>query len=146
MSEQVVSTEEIDLVLKKYAEARAEHEFQKKLAAEKYKEREEAETELMLIMTKAGKSKWEVPGVGSVSSYETSSVRVPEDAASNKEFFDYIVEQHGLDFAMEKFRMHSASINSYYNEEYDRAEDKALFQIPGVGAPVSKPTLRFKKA
>lgn len=146
MSEEIVSTADIDEALSVYAEKRRLHEQAKKLASEMYEGRELAETALMDVLKKAGKSKWDLASVGSVSAYDSMSIKVPENPEANAQLFEYIVAKHGIDFAMAKFKMHSQTLNVYWNEEFDNAEDKALFAIPGLEAPTAKPTLRFKKA
>ncbi len=141
----VISTVQLDEILQEVVAARARHDEAKKVAAEVYKEREAAEAKLIETMQKAEKTKWGIDGVGKVSLVMKLSVKVPQTPEDNKKLFEYVMGKYGEDVAMKRFSFNSKSLQSFYREEFEAAEDKSLFTLPGVEEPTSNPELRLTK-
>ena len=140
-----VTIEQLDALALEVARCRAEEEATKKVYSEAYAKCERAENDLVEALTKAGKNKYHIEGVGTASLVTKTMVSVPKNANDKRLLFDYIESKYGPDFLMDKLSIHSASLNSFANQEFENAEDKALFRIPGLAEPKATISLRIRK-
>lgn len=145
-SAEEVSTVELDKLVEEYALKRKavdEIKEQKKVLDE---ELDNVEMKLLSLLQKAGKTKYHVDELGTVSLVEKMSVTTPKDPADKAALFKWLKDTHGADGFLAYASVNSQSLNALYNEELGKAEDKASFNIPGIGAPLAMTQLRFKKS
>ena len=138
-----ISIDDLDEVVKRYEQARTEYEAKSKASKEAHKVLEERKMELYNLMERAGKSKWEVDGVGKVSSYATMSFKTPKDPTSKKELAEYMQNKYGKETFWEMFSVNSQTLNSWAKQEFEN--DKSLVKIPGIEDPVARENIRFTR-
>ena len=141
-----ITTTQLDEALVKMREARRQYESIKEQASEAYKHLEVLENNLLEMLEKAEKSKWQVDGVGSVSLANRVSVQTPKNIEDKKALWSYIKQTYGEEAAFEKFSVNSNTLRAFYNAEFEASENKAFFSLPGVSEPVIEKELRFRKA
>jgi hypothetical protein len=144
-----VTTEVLDNEIKLFREL--DHAYQEVKKIEKL-EREKVDKQkakVMDLLSKAGKQKYYVEGIGTAYFINKMSVQTPKTIEEKKAFFDYIKSKYGDDVFMDKVGMHSATLNRFYNEIMDEAkdngEDISTLKIPGISDPVAHITLGFRK-
>jgi hypothetical protein len=144
-----VTTEQLDLLVKEYREARTKYEENQAVGTKLYKEFQEKEGKLVEAMSQAKKQKYYVEGIGMVSFRNTRSVQTPKTIEAKKAFFNWIRAEFGDTVLMDKLSIHSATINKIYNDAVTEAEEKgvdtSLFSIPGLSEPTVTTNLVFKK-
>lgn len=141
-----MKTEELDLLLQEILALREDYEKKDAIAKEAYHARKAKENEFLAALEASGKDKWNIPGVGTASLVNKLNVQVAKNIEDKRALWDYIVAKYGEDVAFDKFGMHSKTLQSFYNEERDSAEDSSLFSLPGVGEPTHEKEFRFRKA
>lgn len=142
----VISTEELDVLLKQILEARATYEKAKEESTRLYHIKEELESRMIELLSKAGKTNWKIDGLGTATVVETMAVPVPKTIEDKMAVFNYIMQKYGKDVAFDKFSVHSKTLQSFYKQELEAAEDPSLFILPGVEQPTSQKEFRFRKA
>lgn len=143
---QEISTNELDRALQKVLDARADYEAKKEISTAAYHEKDRLESEFLGMLEKAGKTSWKCDGLGTASIVETLTVPTPKTIEQKRALWQYVVGKYGEDLAMEKFGMHSKTLNSFYKQEFEAAEDASLFDLPGCEAPIANKEFRFRKA
>ncbi len=141
-----ISTTEIDSLLEDVLLKRAEYDKAKETSSKFYEAKKAAEAKVMEALTKCGKTKWSIDGIGTASIVNQLSVQVPKTNADKQKLWNYIVSKYGEAVAFDKFSMHSKTLISFYNEEIKAAEDASLFQLPGVEEPTYQQEFRFRGA
>lgn len=139
-----ISIDDLDNVVREYEQARTVYEAKSKESKEAHKILEERKLELYNLLQRAGKSKWEVEGIGKVSSYETMSFKTPKDPTAKKELAEYMQNKYGKETFWEMFSVNSMTLNSWAKQEFEN--DKQLLKIPGVDEPVARENIRFTRS
>jgi hypothetical protein len=140
-----ITVEALDQLAQEIVDLRKDYDDKKGIASEAYKKLDQKENELIEQMKKADKKQWRTEA-GLFSLRETFSVGVPKTLEAKQALFDYIQEKYGLEVAMDKFSMHSKTLNSFYNQELEASGDPSLFNLPGVDVPTSTTSVSFRKA
>ncbi len=140
-----ITVEELDKLAEAVKETRASYEAAKEEAARLYELKEMAESAFVEAMQKAGKKKYHVAGVGTANLVTTSSVNTPKTLSDKLALYQYIEQKYGNDYLMDTLSIHSKTLNSFYNKEFEDSDNKALFKIPGLEEPKAKITLRITK-
>lgn len=138
-----ISLKELDEMIRKMREKYDEYAEAKKKASELYGSFKEMELKVINALESVGKSKYFVDGLGTFSIVNKQVVTVPKENRDKEELFNYIKEKHGEDVLVSMLSIHSAKLNSFYNQEFENAEDKAMFRIPGLSDPVIRKEGRF---
>jgi hypothetical protein len=144
VEELAVST--VDSAIKELAELRAKYEAEKKIYSESYKLYQEKVAVVLEMLEKMGKKGFKTDGVASVTKKTSLSVRVPSSHDDKAELFKWLKDNLGAEGFLTYATVNSASINALYNSMYETAEDKENFKISGIGEPVERVTLSFRKA
>lgn len=139
-----VSVSEMDAVVEEMASARALYDAAKAVSNEAHAVWKEKEFAAMALLKEAGKTRYEVEGVGKISLIEKLKVKMPSSPEQKAEFFQWLRSQ-GEDMANTYLTLNYNSLNSLYNLEFENAENKAEFKLPGINEPESTTELRFKK-
>lgn len=142
-----ISVKELDDVISNMALAKERYEEAKRVSNEKYAEYEELRRKVLVHLETLNKKSYKVDGIGTVGVKTELKVRYPETLDQRKEFFEWMKSQ-GEDLLLTKFSVNYQTLNSMYNEEFERAAEEgraAEFKIPGISDPVSENTLTFRR-
>lgn len=147
-----ITVEELDTLCKEYKAARDYYDSTKEVSDRAYAERERLQGKVVEAMELAGKSKYVVEGVGTLYFNDKMSVRVPKDIEDKKTLFKFILDKYGPTVYWDKVSIHSATLNSFYNEELSAYNEEAKagailgdFKFPGVEAPTAMRSLGLRK-
>ena len=130
MSDDTITTEEIDHAIELMAKFREEYDEYKSKASSFYKNFEEQKGKVIDLLTRAGKTKYIHENVGNISLRVKKTVRVPKDFDSIMKCVNHLREELGEGAYFNKFKPNSAALNSYFKE---RHEQDSTYEIPGVG-------------
>lgn len=147
-----ITVEELDELCIAYKKARDEYDAAKEVSDAAYAERERLQGKVVEAMELAGKSKYVVEGVGTLYFNDKMSVRVPKDIESKKVLFKFLLEKYGPTVYWDKVSIHSATLNSFYNQELEAFNEASKagklngdFNFPGVEAPTAMRSLGLRK-
>ena len=135
-----ITTEEIDLSVAKMASLKSAYEEAKRLSNDAHAHLEVAKAEVLTLLQKAGKSKYHVDGLGTVSVVGKAKVRVPKDPSDKKAMLDYFASK-GEEVFNQTVTVNYNSLNSWYNQEL---EQDPLFRMPGVESPKPEFQISFR--
>ena len=102
---------------------------------------------ILAMLTKGGKSKYFVEGIGTVYIINRLSFRTPKDVASKEKFFEYIRSKHGDDVLKNLLTVNSQTLNAFCKKEVESAtaRGEVIFSIPGIEDPTHDQSIGFKK-
>lgn len=146
LSDKPVSLEQMDLLIKAYVEKREDYEEAKKISTQKYHEYEAAEKRVIDALRAANKTSYKLDGVGTFSRTFKEVVTVPKDLESKRALVKWIRERYGDDVCDQMLSINHQTLNSFYNQEAEKAEDRSLFRIPGLDAPTVVENASWRKA
>lgn len=135
----------LDALLQRVLDARKEYDDKKEISTQAYHRKTALEMEFLEELKKAGKDKWNIPGLGTASCVHKLNVTTAKTIEAKRALFEYVMNNYGEDVAFDKFSMHSKTLISFYNEELAKATDPSLFSLPGIESPTSEPEFRFRK-
>jgi len=136
----------LDNLVRHMKNLETEYEDAKKISTEKLRAYEEVEGQVLSLLQKAGKSKWNVDGLGTAYVINRFVVQTPKTNEDKEKLFDYINSKYGRDVLTSKLSVNSATLNSFCKEEREQAErDGQLLIIPGISDPVHQTSLGFRK-
>lgn len=136
----LITTEQLDEAVREMRKLRVAYEEQKDIAASAHADYEEAVGEVVDLLKSAGKSKYFVEDLGTVSIANKYSVKVPKENTDKLSFFHFIEEKFGEDTLVGMLSIHSATLNAFVNE---LKKNEPLTEVPGLGAPTHEEVLRF---
>ena len=140
-----VSLAKMDEMIAEYKDCRDVYEEKKKEASKSYEDVEKIQNKIMAALEAAGKKSYKVDGLGTFSVVLKQSVSMPKDFEEKRGLFSYIIKNYGVDVFESMVTIHYQSLNSFYNQEFEKAQDP-MFHLPGVSAPTVKKEPRFTKA
>lgn len=135
-----ISTAELDYKIKSVRALRLHYEDLKKVANEALEAFERAELEVLSLLKAAGKSKYHVDGLGTVSIRNKYVVRTPKGLEEKRLFFEYIEKKHGPETLMGLQGINFQTLNAFVNAEI---EADPLVTIPGLEPPTHQEILTF---
>ena len=147
-SDTSITTETLDDAVKQMAQAKAEYESKKVISTEAYHHYQRCQGALIGLLKQAGKSKYVVDGVGTVSVKDKLKVRVPKSAEDKSRFFKWLNDRYGADGFLTYVGVNYQTMNGLYNQEFEHAAEMGTadeFEIPGIEQPVAEPSLSFRK-
>lgn len=139
---------EMDALVKKSVEAWAKYDAQKKLSSEAFNAAEMVDLQILEALKQAGKSKYHVDDVGTISIDAKTVVRVPNTIEAKQAFFQYLAENLTEEAMTAMMTVNSNTLNAWYKEKLDEASSKGIlgFSVPGIEQPTMREGLRFIKA
>lgn len=137
-----VTLEAMDNLIREYQRARAYYEEKKKAASEAHNQLEELEQKVVATLKAAGKSNYQVDGVGKVSYYVKETYTIPRTIEDKTRLFNYIKEKYGADTLMTMVGINHQTLNSFANKE---TEEAGVMSIPGLQPPTGTEVLSFRK-
>lgn len=141
----VLTTQQMDALVKDMLDKKAEYDLKKDISNAANEAYEEARARLLGALDAAGKSKYHVDGLGTVSKVTTYKVTTPKDIGDKKKMLTYF-RQQGPEVYLSLVSVPYQSLNSYFNQEAEAAQARGeVFSIPGVEAPVASDNIRFTK-
>ena len=138
-----VSLGELDVLVTDLFEVGKQYDELEAKKKERGQAYEELQGKILLILQQAGKSKYSVDGVGSISVANKYVIRVPKEISSIRECRAWFMLHKGPDVTDGYFKPNSQALTAFYNAEKEASNDP-MFSIPGVEAPTLVQTLRFK--
>jgi hypothetical protein len=139
-----VNLGELDALVTEYKKRREAREEAEAKSTECYKLMEETKVSILRILMDAGKSKYPVDGVGTVSIVNKYVVRTPKELAALRALKGYVITKYGAETADQMFTVNHMTLNSFFNKEKEAVEDPN-FILPGCEAPTLEQQLRFTK-
>ena len=135
--------QELDAMVKKCFELRAEYEELKDKASEKHGEYETMQAKVQSILEATGRLNHNTPGAGTISMKTQYTVAFPKDSEKAAEFRKYLVD-NGLDSML---TMNHQSLNAFFKSKLEEAGEGAdpSQVLPGIGAPEQRITLSMRK-
>ena len=135
--EKPIDTQELDTLVKIMDET----ETELKTLEEKYKAVRE---KVLSILVNAGKSKYFVEGLGTISTAERLLFPTPKSKEEKEALFAWL-KSKGEDFYYTYCTINSQSLQSLAKMEMESSEDPSNFKIPGIADPTSRKELRFRR-
>jgi hypothetical protein len=139
-----VNLGELDALVIEYKKRREAREAAEEESTRLYKLMEETKVSILRILMDAGKSKYPVDGVGTVSIVNKYVVRTPKEITALRALRGYIISKYGAETADQMFTVNHQTLNSFFNKEKEAVEDPS-FVLPGCEAPTLEQQLRFTK-
>lgn len=135
--------QELDAMVKKCFELRAEYESLKDQASEKHGEYECMQAKVQSILEATGRLNHETPGAGKISLVTKYQVSFPKDAESAAIFRQYLVD-NGLDSML---TMNHQTLNGFYKSKLEELGDGAdpTKVLPGIETPEARVTVSMRK-
>jgi len=146
-----IPTKMLDDKLTEVIRLKARYDAAKETSSGYHKEFQQAQMDLITLMDRAGKSRWEVDGVGGYTKYDELKWRVPSDLQEKDKFLSFLASekvsnllgQTKKDIFLAYTSVHSATMNKLCNELKSLASEKGEdLEIPGVALPKAEPKLR----
>lgn len=142
-----ISVEELDLLSKQYADARADYETKKAISNEAFHHQENLKGKLIELFRKANKKKYSVEGVGNLTVVEKLKVKSPKEIADKKKLFDWFTSEFGEEGMLTFTGVNHNTLNRLYNEKNEEfAERGEQFDMPGVTEPELETTLQLRRS
>lgn len=137
-----VSVEALDKAFNEYVEARNDYEQKDKIKKEAYAVYQDLEWKFLDMLKSAGKTNWNVDGLGKCSEYERTTYSTPKTIQDKQALAKYIQDKYGKESFWELFSINSATLNSWAKEELQNAEER----IPGLGEANTIKKLRLTRS
>ena len=147
-ADQSITTEQLDEAVVGMKQAEEHYKTEKKMVDAHYACYQEKRAVLIAMLQQAGKSKYHVDGWGTASLTTKLKVRTPKDLVAKEALLNYMEETLGKDGMLAYASVNYQSLNSFYNEEFERAKEAGTaddFSIPGLETPDSEVGLSFRK-
>lgn len=134
---------EIDAMVKKCFELRAEYDALKDQASEKHGEYEAMQAKIQSILEATGRLNHETPGAGKISLVTKYQVSFPKDSENAAKFRQYLVD-NGLDSML---TMNHQTLNGFFKSKLEELGDGAdpTKVLPGIEAPEARVTVSMRK-
>lgn len=138
-----VTIEELEFVASKIAELRADAEEKARIKKEADAEVDKIEARMLELLEQAEKTSYD-SRVGRFNVRVKESIKIPADEKSKTDFFTYL---KGQGIFEQMVSVHSATLNSWYQQEMDAAlgRGELEFRVPGLGEPTPRITLAFTR-
>lgn len=136
-----VSTAELDNLITRYNEARAEYDAQKAISTDRFNVMESLKMEVIKLLQTAGKTKYEAEGIGKITLVDKLTVTTPKSMDEKVLFFGWIQKKFGDDY-LAYLSVNYQTLNSLYNNEIKETGEA----IPGLEQPTTTTELRFSKS
>ena len=145
-AEKPLDLSEMDSLVQKSLEAWQLADEKKKAYSEAYEAAEKVDAQIMEALKLAGKSKYFVDGVGTVSISQRTIVRVPNHPEAKKKFFKYLQDLgEGVFYSLAT--VNSNALNAWFNSKVEEETSRGVlgFSVPGIDDPTMRETIRFNK-
>jgi hypothetical protein len=136
--------EQMDALVEKSVAAWAKYDEAKAISSALYAEAERVDAQIMTTLKDAGKSKYFVDDVGTISVVQKAVVTVPKTIEAKHKFFEYL-KSLGEEVYLAMATVNSNSLNSWFSEKLEEASAKGIlgFSVPGIDDPTTRESLRF---
>lgn len=143
-----ITTEQMDSMVSEMSELKDTYDKLKKQSNAAHEAYQEARAKLITVLQEAGKTKYFVDGVGTVSVTEKLKIKTPKSPEDKEAFFDWLRNKYGQEGYLTYATVNYNSLNALYNTEFEQAKLDGTadeFQIAGVGNPEHEYGLSFRK-
>lgn len=158
MAEKPLNLKEMDDLIAEMQESRALYEEKKAESSQAHKGYKEIESKVMLALEAAGKKSYRVDGLGSCSIVHKRVTTTAKTIEAKRELYAWIDARYGNEFLISMLSVNHATLNSFYNKEYESHLEKLqqarqegidtssiLFDIP-LPEPTLQKSMSFRKA
>lgn len=134
---------ELDAMVKKCFELRAEYEALKDQASDKHTEYEKMQFKIQNILEATGRLNHNTPGAGTISMVTKYQVSFPKEAEDAAKFRQYLID-NGMDSML---TMNHQTLNGFFKSKLEELGDGAdpTKVLPGIGAPEQRVTISMRK-
>lgn len=146
--DETISTEQLDQLVKEMAHLKADYEAKKKESTDAHFKYQEARAVLIKTLEAAGKTKYHVDNVGTVSLQTKLKVQTPKTPEDKKSLFNWIRGKYGEEGFLSYAGVNYNTLQGLYNNEFEAAELEGMadeFHIPGLSQPEHEVGLSFRK-
>lgn len=145
-SENPINVEQLDNLVKQVKDTEKLYKDMKSQASEIYKILESTKAELLHLLKKAGKKKYHVEGIGVAYIHTEYKVKMTKDLECKKVLYAFLKHKDIL-LPLTLTTIHSATLNSFYNQEAKNEEEKGNpnFSLPGIEPPTHIESVRIRK-
>lgn len=142
-----VTTADLDQAVQVWRDAEEQYRAAQKVAADLYKIAAEKEKLALEMLQRAGKTKYNVEGLGTCYQINKASVQTPKTVDDKRAFFRWLHDNHGEIVYWDKVSINSQTLNKLWNDLHAEAAENgdATFEIPGLQAPTAITSLGFRK-
>ena len=143
----VLDMAEMDALIRESVRLWDDHDGKKKVASEAYALATEHDAKILQALKDAGKQKYVVDGVGTISIRQQEVVRVPSGLEEKQAFFRFLRDQ-GAEVFYSLVSVNSQTLNSWYRQKSEENSRLGIagFSAPGLGDPTMRETLSFTTA
>lgn len=143
-----VSTEYLDELVLDMQTKKQDYDRKKAISNEADALHKESRSKVVATLQAAGKKKYHVDDVGTVSVTEKLKVQVPKSPEDKAALFKWLKESEGTEGFLTYASVNYQSLQSLYNMKFEEAKEQGVaseFEIPGVGNPTEEYGLSFRK-
>jgi len=143
-----ITIEELDMAVALMAKHKTDYEKAKAISSEHHAVYQEKRAKLISMLQAAGKTKYSVDCIGTVSITEKLKVRTPKGLDNKKALAAWLLKNLGDDGMHTYLSINYNSLNSLYNQEFESAKENgtaAEFNMPGVDSPDSEFGISFTR-
>jgi len=138
-----INTKDLDNLVTLYKLARDDYDDKKRIASEANRIVEDYEKKLLEYLLIAGKSKYFVENLGTISTVEKLYIATPKENSDKELFFQWVESEYGKDGLLKYQTVNSQSLNSLF--KLYKEEHPEVTSLPGLGEATTNIELRFLK-
>lgn len=140
---ELTTLQEIDNMVKRCFELRAEYDALKDQASEKHHEYEAMQRKVQEILEATGRTSHSTPGAGTISMKVQHTISFPKDSEKASEFRKYLLD-NGLDSML---TMNHQQLNAFFKSKLEEAGEGAdpSRVLPGIDASEQRVILSMRK-
>lgn len=138
-----ISTKDLDNLVSVYKLARDDYDDKKRIASEANRVVEDYEKKLLEYLLIAGKQKYYVDGIGTISTVEKLYIATPKENSDKELFFQWVESEYGKDGLLRYQTVNSQSLNSLF--KLYKEEHPEVTSLPGLSEASVSTELRFTK-
>jgi len=140
-AEESTTLEAMDKLVIDMRAARDAYDLAKKASTEAHNKLEAIEALVINALNANKRTKYEVPGIGSVSISHRESYTTPKTPENKQMLFKYIQEKYGDSALTGMLSINSMTLNSWANRE----AEAGVMSIPGLEAPTATEVLSLRR-
>jgi arginine utilization protein RocB len=138
-----INVKDLDNLVELYKLARDDYDDKKRIASEANRIVEDYEKKLLEYLLIAGKSKYFVENLGTISTVEKLYIATPKENSDKELFFQWVESEYGKDGLLKYQTVNSQSLNSLF--KLYKEEHPEVTSLPGLGEATTNIELRFLK-
>jgi hypothetical protein len=138
-----LNLKEMDALIRQMNEEWDAYEKAKAYASELKAKYDLTEMDVVRALESAGKTKYQVEGLGTAYISNRFTYKVPKDVEAKTKLFSWIEKNHGSQVLQGLITINHQTLNSFTKVEIEK---NPTIDIPGLGQPTLDKTLGFRKS